>query len=148
MLEKPKETKNKVAAAKKVEKWKKLDTELAETLAKCGLDKYKKESQVPTLRPKFRKSIAKFRKLYFSPDLKFKEFSDRLAFAKDHKDMNQVCLNYAATGAILARKDCSNDIPSPVDTFPKETFFPQTNQTIYEEHGSDYQVRSKSHFCQ
>ena len=65
------------------------------------------------------------------------EFSNRLAFAKDHKDVNEICLIYAATGAILARKDCTNDIVSPVDTFPKETFFPQTK---YKENGSDYQI--------
>ena len=46
MLEKTKETKNKVTAAKKVEKWEKLDAELTKILSKTGLDKYKKWSQV------------------------------------------------------------------------------------------------------
>ena len=46
MLEKTKETKNKVAAAKNVEKWEKLDAELTKILSKTGLDKYKKWSQV------------------------------------------------------------------------------------------------------
>ena len=85
--------KNKTAAAKKVEKWKKLDDELSKIIIESGLDKYKKKAHVPTLRPSFRKSISKFTKLYFPPDLKFKEFSDRLAFAKDHKDVNEICLN-------------------------------------------------------
>ena len=92
---------------------------------------------MPTLRPSVRNSIEEFRKLYFPLDLKIKEFSNRLAFAKDHKDVNEICLIYAATGTILARKDCTNDIISPVDTFPKETFFPQTK---YKESGSDYQI--------
>ena len=144
ILESPKSIENNAAAAKKVKKWEKLENELSKILTQSGLDKYKKETQVPTLRPSFRKSIAEFTKLYFPPDLKFKEFSDRLAFAKDHKDVNEICLNYAATGAIMKRKDCSNDIPSPVDTFPKETFFPQTNKSKYnKEHGSDYQVLFK-----
>ena len=146
ILENPKLVKNKTAAAKKVEKWKELDDELSKIIIQSGLDKYKKHAHVPTLRPSFRKSISEFTKLYLPPDLKFKEFSDRLAFAKDHKDVNEICLNYAATGAILTRKDCSNDIPSPVDTFPKETFFPQTaNKSTYNmEHGSDYQVPLKT----
>ena len=144
ILENPKSTEKNTDAAKKVEKWEKLENDLSKILAQSGLDKYKKETQIPTLRPSFRKSIAKFTELYLPPDLKFKEFSDRLAFAKDHKDVNVICLNYAATGAMMKRKDCSNDIPSPVDTFPKETFFPQTNKTKYnKEHGSDYQVPSK-----
>ena len=92
---------------------------------------------MPTLRPSVRNSIEEFRKLYFPLDLNIMEFSNRLAFAKDHKDVNEICLIYAATGAILARKDCTNDIVSPVDTFPKETFFPQTK---YKESGSDYQI--------
>ena len=46
MLEKTKETKTKVAAAKKVEKWEKLDAKLTKILSKTGLDKYKKWSQV------------------------------------------------------------------------------------------------------
>ena len=46
MLEKTKETKNKVTAAKKVEKWEKLDAKLTKILSKTGLDKYKKWSQV------------------------------------------------------------------------------------------------------
>ena len=46
VLEKTKETKNKVAAAKNVEKWEKLDAELTKILSKTGLDKYKKWSQV------------------------------------------------------------------------------------------------------
>ena len=46
MLEKTKETKNKVTAAKKVEKWEKLDVKLTKILSKTGLDKYKKWSQV------------------------------------------------------------------------------------------------------
>ena len=146
LLENPKEVKDNAAAAKKLKKWEKLDDQLRKIVKKCGLDKYKKKAQVPTLRPSFRKSIAEFTKEYFPSDLKFKEFRDRLAFAKDHKDVNEVCLNYAATGAIMARKDCSNDIPSPVDTFPKETFFPQTSKSKYnKEHGSDYQVVPSKH---
>ena len=140
-METTKLIKNKTEAAKKLEKWKKLDDELSKIIVQSGLDKYKEKAHVPTLRPSFRKSISKFTKMYFPPDLKFQEFVDRLAFAKDHKDMNKICLNYAATRVILTRKDCSNDIPSPVDTFPIETFFPQTNNSrLYREHSSDYQV--------
>ena len=53
MLEKTKETKNKVTAAKKVEKWEKLDAELTKILSKTGLDKYKKWSQVPRTKTKY-----------------------------------------------------------------------------------------------
>ena len=137
-MESPMVLKDKSAAAKKVEKWQTLDVELNKILHKSGLDKFKKEDLPPTLRPSLHKSIAKFTELYFPPDLKFEEFQDRLAFAKDHMDVNEVCLNYAATGAIISRKDCSNDIPSPIDTFPKETFFPKSNKR--NEHGSDYKV--------
>ena len=45
-MEKTKATKSKVAAAKKVEKWEKLDAKLTKILSKTGLDKYKKWSQV------------------------------------------------------------------------------------------------------
>ena len=53
MLEKTKETKNKVAAAKNVEKWEKLDAELTKILSKTGLDKYKKWSQVLETKTKY-----------------------------------------------------------------------------------------------
>ena len=129
-----------------MENWKKLDDELSKIIKECGLDKYKKKFEdVPTLRPSFRKGISKFTKMYFNPNLKFSEFMDRLAFAKDHNEMNEVCLNYAATAAILQRNDTSNDIPSPVDTYPKEAFFPQTKKgKNNKEHGSDYQVPSNT----
>ena len=137
-MESPKVLKDKSAAAKRVEKWETLDVDLKKILYESGLDKFKKKEQPPTHTITFRKSIAKFTTLYFPPHLSFKVFQDRLALAKDHDDVNEVCLNYAATGAIISRTDCSNDIPSPIDTFPKETFFPQT--IIRNEHGSDYQV--------
>ena len=137
-MESPMVLKDKSAAAKKVEKWQTLDVELNKILHKSGLDKFKKKEQPPTHTITFRKSIAKFTTLYFPGFLKFGEFQDRLALAKDHKDVNEVCLNYAATGGIISRKDCSNDIPSPIDTFPKETFFPKSNKR--NEHGSDYKV--------
>ena len=53
VLEKTKETKNKVAAAKNVEKWEKLDAELTKILSKTGLDKYKKWSQVLKTKTKY-----------------------------------------------------------------------------------------------
>ena len=134
-----------MAAAKKVERWKKLDDELSKIIKESGLDKYKKQDNVPTFRPSFKKSISKFIKLYFPPDLSFSKFLSRLAFAKDHDDMNDICLNYAYYAVILARNDTSNDVPSPVDTFPKECFFPQTKKSKEsEEHGTDYQVPSNN----
>ena len=53
VLEKTKETKNKVTAAKKVEKWEKLDVKLTKILSKTGLDKYKKWSQVLKTKTKY-----------------------------------------------------------------------------------------------
>ena len=127
--------------ATKVTAWEDLDKELMKIVKDVGLKTYTKGQKVATLSVEFMKKSKDFAKLYFPADLGIKQFLHRLAFAKDHKDVNEIVLTYASSVAIVARNDISDEVPSPLDVFSVDTFF-QINKKKDEkdaaENGEDY----------
>lgn len=127
----------KADAASKVEAWEKLDNELNKVMKNINMTIYKKGVKIPTLNQEFMDKSGAFAEAFLSADLSFKQLTTRLAFAKEHKDVNEECLDYATARAIVTRKDCSNDIPSPIDTEDIDVYFPVHNRN--KEAGFDYQ---------
>ena len=122
----------------KQSEWYDLDKVLYNILKESDMLQYKKGQHAPTFDNLFLKSADKLADSYFPKSLSFSKFSERLVLAKDNALVNEDLLNYAFTIAKLKRKDCSNDILSPLDSDSFVTFF---NVKLTEtEAGSDYQA--------
>ena len=103
---------------------------------------YPKGSFPPTFDKKFLEDSAKLANEFLNTpnsDNGYVDFSRRLSFCKEHKDVNEVLLKYAATTAnfvryqdgshhflvhISCRTDTDNFVPNPVDNPKSMPVFP------------------------
>ena len=64
----------------------------------------------------FTEASAKFAKKYLIPEKKYENLLSKIAFFKDHPDINEKLLDYALTMKILSsKKKIAHEIPSPIE---------------------------------
>ena len=120
--------------------WDALDRKLHKVLK--TIKKYPKGFHPATLDPIFLAATAKLANGFLvtpNTDHGYVDFSRRLSFCKEHKDVNEVLLKYAATTAnfvryqdgshhflvhISCRTDTDNFVPNPVDNPKSMPVFP------------------------
>merc|ERR1712142_399242 len=118
--------------------WEKLNRELKKDSDMLSV--FPKGERPPTLNILFRKAAKQFADKYLISERSFDKLLAKIAFFKEHNDVNEVLLDHAVTMAMLARKDLSNDIRNPAESV--DLFFDTANngskQTL--EAGSDYSL--------
>ena len=78
--------------------------------------KFPKGTRPPTLSMLFRNATSDFADNHLIPERDFGNLLAKVAFLKEHPDINEVLLDYATTTTIMADKNnLAKDIPSPAE---------------------------------
>ena len=118
----------------RIKGWWDLDTKIYQNLKKLGMLSYNKTQNMPTFDKQFMKSCQALAEDLLPKTLKFNDLPERLAFAKDNPNVNDVLLNYATSIGMMSKG--YNTLVSPLETESLETYFGAKSEK--KSGGSDY----------
>merc|ERR1712142_427 len=97
----------------KAANWDALNQQIEEN--KEFFKQYPKGTRPPTMSTMFRKNVAKLADKYLIIEEDCKDILSKVAFFKGHPEVNEHLLQYSAVLTTLVRKDCTSDIPNPIE---------------------------------
>ena len=73
------------------------------------------------------------------PEKKYENLLSKIAFFRDHPDINEKLLDYAVTMTIISsKKKIAHEIPNPIDV--DDVFFEKTETKEDTKSGNDYSL--------
>ena len=73
------------------------------------------------------------------PERKYENLVSKIAFFKDHPDINEKLLDYAVTMKIISsKKEIAHEIPNPIDV--DDVFFEKVERQEDTKSGNDYSL--------